>query len=59
MLGYGVDPVDFSIDYEGRQFGRWWYRQRYLFDHPDAGLLDSEQYLADAHVFTLRAQLTF
>ncbi len=59
VLGYGVDPVEFSIDYNGRQFGRWWYRQRYLFDHPGAGLLDAEQYLADARVFTLRAQMTF
>ncbi len=59
VFGYGVDPVEFSIDYQGRQFGRWWYRQRYLFDHPDAGLLDAEQYLEDARVFTLRAQMTF
>jgi len=59
VFGYGVDPVELSIDYNGRQFGRWWFRQRYLFDNPGASLLDSEQYLADARVFTLRAQMTF
>lgn len=59
VFGYGVDPVELSIDYNGRQFGRWWYRQRYLFDNPDAGLRDAEQYLENARVFTLRAQLTF
>ncbi len=59
VFGYGVDPVELSIDYNGRQFGRWWYRQRFMFDNPGAGLLDAEQYLADARVFTLRAQMTF
>lgn len=59
VFGYGVDPVDFSIEYAGRQFGRWLYRERYLFDHPGAGLLDAEQNLEDARVFTLRAQMTF
>lgn len=59
VFGYGVDPVEFSIDYQGREFGRWWFRQQYLFDNPDASLLDAEQYLEDARVFTLRAQMTF
>ena len=59
VLGYGVDPVDFSIDYAGRQFGRWWYRQNYLFENEDATLQDAEQALADARVITLRAQFIF
>lgn len=59
VLGYGVDPVDFSIDYAGRQFGRWWYRQNYLFDNEDATAQDAERALADARVFTLRAQFIF
>ncbi len=59
VFAYGVDPVELSIDYNGRQFGRWWYRQRFLFDNPGDGLLDAEQYLADSRVFTLRAQMKF
>ncbi len=59
VLGYGVDPVDFSIDYQGRQFGRWWYRQNYFFDNPDASLQDAEDFLASARVITLRAQFIF
>lgn len=59
VLAYGVDPIDFSIDYAGREIGRWWYRQRFLFDHPDATTQDAEAFLADARVFTLRAQVTF
>ncbi len=59
VVAYGVDPVDFSIDYDGRQLGRWWYRQNYLFDHPDASILDAENFLKNARVLTLRAQLQF
>jgi hypothetical protein len=58
-LAYGVDPLDYSIDYSGRQLGRWWFRQNYLFDYPDATLLDAEEFLADAQTITLRAQLLF
>ncbi len=58
-LAYGVDPLDYSIDYSGRQLGRWWFRQNFLFDHPNATLLGAEEYLAKASVFTLRAQLLF
>ena len=59
VLAYGVDPVNFMIDYDGRQVGRWLYRQQYLFDNPDASLQDAESFLADARVFTLRAQVRF
>jgi len=59
VFGYGVDPVDFSIDYQGRQLGRWWYRQNYLFAHPGADLQEAENNLAKARVFTLRAQFLF
>ena len=59
VLAYGVDPVDYSIDYEGREIGRWMYRQNFLFDHPDASVLDAENNLKSARVVTLRAQLTF
>jgi len=59
VLAYGVDPIDYSIEYAGREVGRWWYRQRYLFDHPDASQQDAEAFLADARVITLRAQVRF
>jgi hypothetical protein len=59
VLAYGIDPLDYSIDYSGRQLGRWWYRQNFLFDFPQATLLDAENYLAKARVVTLRAQLLF
>ena len=59
VLAYGVDPVDFMTDYQGRQIGRWWYRQQYLFDHPDASQQDAESFLSDARVITLRAQVRF
>ena len=59
VLAYGVDPLDYSIEYSGRQLGRWWYRQNFLFDHPGATLLDAESYLAKAQTITLRAQLLF
>ncbi|MEN8006543.1 MAG: glycogen-binding domain-containing protein [Candidatus Krumholzibacteriota bacterium] len=59
VLAYGVDPLEYSIDYEGRHLGRWWFRQNYLFNNSDATQLDAENYLSKADVFTLRAQLLF
>ncbi len=59
VAAWGVDPVDYSVAYGGRQLGRWWYRQRWLFDNPDATPLDAENQLAKARVITLRAQLQF
>jgi len=59
VLAYGIDPVDYSIDYAGRQLGRYNYRQNYLFDRPGATILEAENHLKDARVFTLRAQLLF
>ncbi len=59
VAAYGVDPTDYSIDYSGRQLGRYMYRQNYLFDHPGASDLDAENFLKNARVLTLRAQLLF
>ncbi len=59
VAAYGVDPVDYSIEYGGRQIGRWMFRQNYLFDHPGASDLEAENYLKSARVVTLRAQLLF
>ncbi len=59
VAAYGVDPLRFEIDYNGRDIGRWWFRQEYLFDHPEASLLDAEQALEDRRVFGLRAQFIF
>lgn len=59
VTAWGVDPVDYSIAYDGRQMGRWWYRQNWLFENPTATTLDAEDQLAKARVITLRAQLQF
>lgn len=59
VAAWGVDPVDYSIAYGGRQTGRWWYRQNWLFENPTATALDAEDQLAKARVVTLRAQLQF
>lgn len=59
VAAYGVDPLRFDIDYEGRHVGRWWFRQQYLFDHAGANPLDAEQALEDQRVFGLRAQFIF
>lgn len=59
VLAYGIDPLDYSIDYQGRQLGRWMARENYRFDHPGATNLDAEDYLKNARFITLRAQLRF
>ncbi len=59
VVAYGVDPMDFRIDYDGRRTGRWLYRYRYLQDHAGATERDAEQALEDARVITLRANLRF
>jgi hypothetical protein len=59
VLAYGVDPLDYSIDYGGRQIGRWMYRQHYLWDHPGATNVDAENFLDRARVVTMRVQMTF
>lgn len=59
VAAWGVDPIDYSIATDGRQTGRWWYRQNWLFENPTATALDAEDQLAKARVVTLRAQLQF
>lgn len=59
VAAWGVDPVDFSIAYDGRQMGRWWFRRNWLFDNPTATEIDAEQQLAKSRAITLRAQMQF
>lgn len=59
VAAWGIDPVDYSVAYGGRQLGRWWYRQNWLFENPTGTALDAEDQLAKARVITLRAQLQF
>jgi hypothetical protein len=47
--------LDFSIDYEGRQIGRYLFRQHFLWDNPSATWQEAEDALADKKVVTLRA----
>jgi hypothetical protein len=59
VFAYGLDPADFSIDYDGRQIGRWDFRQRYMWENEGASLVDAESALNDIMAFTLRATFRF
>jgi len=59
VLAYGIDPLDFTIDYNGRQVGRWDFRNQYAWENPDTDILDAEQALQDSRVITLRAVFRF
>jgi hypothetical protein len=59
VAAWGVDPLDFDIDYQGRQIGRWQYRQEYLWANGDATTFDAERHLADARVIGVRGQFNF
>ena len=59
LLAYGYDPLSYRIDYEGRQIGRWLFRNRYLIDNPGATPLEAEEELEDLKAITLRAIFTF
>ncbi|MDO9170668.1 MAG: glycogen-binding domain-containing protein [bacterium] len=56
---YGVDPLDFGIDYDGREIGRWRYRRQYVQDHAGTTNLDAERALADVQVMGIRANMRF
>jgi hypothetical protein len=59
VFAYGVDPVSFGRDYGGRQTGRWNFRQAYMWENPDATIVDAENALNDVQAFTLRATFRF
>jgi hypothetical protein len=59
VFAYGIDPVNYSIDYSGRQTGRWDYRQSYMWENEDATVIDAEESLNDVSAFTLRATFRF
>ncbi len=59
VLAYGVDPLDFDIDYAGRRTGRERFRTRRGFDLSPADPFGLERALADARVIGLRAQFVF
>jgi hypothetical protein len=59
VLAYGVDPLDFDIDYDGRHIGRDNFRRRYLWQNVNVTLRDAEQALADARIVSLRAIFKF
>ncbi|MDO9695064.1 MAG: glycogen-binding domain-containing protein [Candidatus Latescibacteria bacterium] len=56
---YGLDPLDFGIDYDGREIGRWRYRRQYVQDHAGATDLDAERSLEDVQVLGIRANMRF
>ena len=59
VLAYGLDPLDFNIDYNGRHLARFNYRNQYLWQNPSASPLDAEEALADYKAITLRAIFNF
>jgi len=58
-FAYGVDPLDFGIDYEGRHIGRWRTRELYLYENPDASVYDAERALDEMRVLSARANFRF
>lgn len=58
-FAYGVDPLDFGIDYDGRDIGRWRWRRNYQYDNPGTTELDAENALADARAVGIRANMRF
>jgi hypothetical protein len=59
LIAYGVDPLDFDIDYNGRHIGRERFRREYLWAHPSASLRVAEEALADKRMLSLRAIYKF
>ncbi len=59
VLAYGLDPLDFDIDYDGREIGRDNYRRQYLWNNPGASIVDAEQSLSDRKIVCLRAMFNF
>ena len=63
-LAYGLDPLAFGIDYEGRQNGRWRYRQQYVYDYnneheDEATEFDAERALDELRAIGVRANFRF
>ncbi len=59
LLAYGLDPMDFSIDYQGRRIGRYLYRNSYIYNNTGSTVMDAEEALSDLNVITLRAVFNF
>ena len=59
VFAYGIDPVSYDRSYDGRQTGRWDYRQEYMWEHEDATIIDAEESLNDVMAFTFRATFRF
>ena len=58
-FAFGVDPLDFGIDYEGRHIGRWRHRQQYMYENPEATVFDAEKALDKMRAFSVRANFRF
>jgi hypothetical protein len=62
VLAYGVDPLDFSIDYKGRQIGRYRFKQEYMWSlgpSQGASWIAAEEALASKDMISLRAMYKF
>ena len=51
-----ADLVTLTID--GREIGRWRWRQNYLYENPGTTELDAENALADARAIGIRANIS-
>ena len=59
VFAYGIDPIAFDRDYDGRHTGRWDFRQAWLWENENATIFDAEDALNDVSAFTLRATFRF
>ncbi|MBD3178687.1 MAG: hypothetical protein GF417_03295 [Candidatus Latescibacteria bacterium] len=59
LLAYGLDPLDFTIDYDGRRIGRYLFRNEYMYENPGSSMFDAEEALSDLQAVTLRAVFNF
>lgn len=59
VAAYGVDPLSFGIDYNGRHLGREFWRQQYMYENPGTSEFAAERALQDIRAFGLRANFIF
>ena len=59
VLAWGVDPLSFGIDYEGRHIGRWMWRQQYMYDNPGVNEFQADRAMEDIRAIGLRANFIF
>ena len=59
VMAWGVDPLSFGIDYQGRNIGRWMWRRQYMDDNPGASEFEADRAMEDIRAIGLRANFIF